>query len=358
MSVRLFIGVFMLCVDTGTPAFAQEVKRLKLSSSKITNSYTIDCGRVPASDTTQISVDVVNDTDEVDHFDGLILNSDYVDAKFNDGPLLPGQTRRLTIALKPQKQLRRGKGAAHVSFKRPGAGKSNLRLTLTYAVADHFSFDSPFASLQYDRKTGPTKFTLPVFVDPAFDHDLLEVGCNNKRVKAAFGDFDGSGFGQIQLDVPPNFSECFAVISMRHPSTGIQAECKVLIRPTQHLKLAPARLLFKTSEDGSLAASLTVIRIVGDENATAPLETGSSQSKPIVEWTLEGRTRFGEVLDVSKSLCRVSIKIPVATREKLKLLSTRESNPEAKTRKIHVSVRWGEYSVKEDLPFKIFEESI
>lgn len=357
MLVRLFLGAFILCLNADPLAFSQEVKRFELSSAKITNSHKIDCGSVPASDTTQISVDVVNDTEKAEHFEGIILNCNCADAKFEEGPLLPGQTKRLTVALTPQKQLRRGQGVVHVSFKRPGAGVSNLRLALNYAVADHFSFDSPFATLQYASKPGGYQFELPVFVDPALDHRLLELNCNDERVGLSFGDFDQSGVGHIDVDLPPDSGECFAVVSMRHPPTNVQVDCQVLIQPKQHLKLAHSRLLFKTNEDGSLKSMLTVLRSLGDDDKDQPTEKRRSFGKPIVEWSFEGQTGFGKVLDVSNSLCRASVKIPAATAKKLSVLMAPKSGPEAKTPKIQIRVRWGEHSMTEDFPLKIFEES-
>ncbi|WDQ18315.1 DUF1573 domain-containing protein [Rhodopirellula sp. P2] len=339
-------------------AFSQEVKRFELSSARITNSRKIHIGSVPASDTTQISIDVVNDTEAEEHFEGIILNCNCADAKFEEGPLLPGQTRRLTVALKPQKQLRRGQGTVHVSFKRPGAGVSNLRLTLNYAVSGHFSFDSPFATLQYGSKPGVYQFELPVFVDPALDHRLLELNCNDERVGLSFGDFDQSGVGHIDVDLPPNSGECFAVMSMRHPPTNTQVDCQVLIQPRQHLKVAPSRLLFRTSGDGSLKSTLTVIRSLDDDDKDEPTEKQRSPGKPIVEWSFEGQTGFGKVHDVSDSLCRASVKIPVATAKKLSDLLSEPGGPKAKQPSIRILVRWGEHSVTEDLSYKIFEKSL
>lgn len=356
--VRLFLGAFILCLNADSLAFSQEVKRFELSSARITNSRKIHIGSVPASDTTQISIDVVNDTEAEEHFEGIILNCNCADAKFEEGPLLPGQTRRLTVALKPQKQLRRGQGTVHVSFKRPGAGVSNLRLTLNYAVAGHFSFDSPFATLQYGSKPGVYQFELPVFVDPALDHRQLELNCNDERVGLSFGDFDQSGVGHIDVDLPPDSGECFAVVSMRHPPTNTQVDCQVLIQPKQHLKLAPARLLFKTNEDGSLQSSLIVIRSLDDDDKDEPNEKQRSPGKPMIEWSFEGQTGFGKVHDVSNSLCRASVKIPVATAKKLSDLMTPKSVPEARTPKIQIRVRWVEHSMTEDLSYKVFERSI
>ncbi|MEO9592624.1 hypothetical protein [Rhodopirellula bahusiensis] len=95
-----------------------------------------------------------------------------------------------------------------------------------------------------------------------------------------------------------------------------------------------------------------------DDDKDEPTEKRRSPRKPIVEWSFEGQTGFGKVLDVSNSLCRASIKIPVATAKKLSDLLSEPGGPKAKQPSIRILVRWGEHSVTEDLSYKIFEKSL